>query len=464
MEPLSETYKQRALAIGGAIQSSDLLAQYLDDEEEDQFKALFHTFEPQIAEIYNEVASIDPLQIIAFEELLLDESFEGLFLPKILGYSVLRGELNEHYKYIRPQEHFKNVLSTICHSSNFEYLKHRIGQSVQIGLSLSSDIWVTNLINHFTIKRVKQYLQTQKNDGYRNPIKLRNAYLRYKNQFKGEVFLTAQFPATPNDLPLYYPSLKSFLISRILNKNDNSSIYDKMLSFLDDDSFHPHKEHLNLLIIFSNFFDLNKKDHHKLVKIVNTLRIKHENFSEYYLKFLLEMYEYGLPIEKEAYLRMYELLDQDIKDDVLDYYELMDAVHKNGFHQESSIEAIRNYYINNEGLSINNECVRKTILYYVDHFLSNIPEEDYTSFFELSKIFPAYMSVFSNQKYNLELKAVTLRYVKRLLKRFTDKRGKDYQDIKKFVSGLFLDLGFMNEKQIVELFKTKRKRRVTANN
>jgi hypothetical protein len=50
-------------------------------------------------------------------------------------------------------------------------------------------------------------------------------------------------------------------------------------------------------------------------------------------------------------------------------------------------------------------------------------------------------------------------YVRRLIKTFTDKRGKDYQDIKKFVSVTFQDLKFLKEKEVVELFKTRRKRK-----
>ena len=50
-------------------------------------------------------------------------------------------------------------------------------------------------------------------------------------------------------------------------------------------------------------------------------------------------------------------------------------------------------------------------------------------------------------------------YIKKLLKRFTDKRGKDYQDVKKFVSTTFIDFGFLKEKEVVELFKTRRKRK-----
>ena len=52
--------------------------------------------------------------------------------------------------------------------------------------------------------------------------------------------------------------------------------------------------------------------------------------------------------------------------------------------------------------------------------------------------------------------------MRKLLKHYTDKRGKDYQDIKKFVSTAFQDFGFMKEKEIVEMFKTRRKRKKKA--
>ena len=89
--------------------------------------------------------------------------------------------------------------------------------------------------------------------------------------------------------------------------------------------------------------------------------------------------------------------------------------------------------------------------------------ESYSDYFELSKIFPVYMELFGNQQFNQHIKDLCMKYVKRgLLKRYTDKRGKDYQDIKKFVSTNFLDLGFLSEKEIVELFKTRRKKKKPA--
>ena len=68
------------------------------------------------------------------------------------------------------------------------------------------------------------------------------------------------------------------------------------------------------------------------------------------------------------------------------------------------------------------------------------------------------MKIFSNEKFNQDVQALNQEFINRLLKKFNDKRGKDYQEIKKFVSAHFAELEFMKEKDIAELFKTKRKK------
>ena len=151
-----------------------------------------------------------------------------------------------------------------------------------------------------------------------------------------------------------------------------------------------------------------------------------------------------------------------IDDNLTAYYRLMNVIHTQGYTHADSVEAMRNFYGNYPGLSDINEAARRTILRYIGNFLGNISVEDYSEYFELSKIFPIYTDLFGNQQFNQSLKAICLRYIKRLLKRFTDKRGKDYQDIKKFVNTSFIDLGFMKPKELVEMFKTKRKKKSTT--
>ena len=68
------------------------------------------------------------------------------------------------------------------------------------------------------------------------------------------------------------------------------------------------------------------------------------------------------------------------------------------------------------------------------------------------------MGIFVNQQFNQDLKELSLQYMRLLLAYYTDKRGKDYQDIKRFVSSAFQDFGFLKEKEVVEIFKTRRKK------
>ena len=133
-----------------------------------------------------------------------------------------------------------------------------------------------------------------------------------------------------------------------------------------------------------------------------------------------------------------------------------------GYIHEDAIQAVRDFYYKHEGLSDENACLRLTILGYFDRLLTHLPETDYQEYFEINKTITAYMDTFSNQQFNQSVKDVSLKYVKRLLKFHKDKRGKDYQDIKKFVTTTFEDLGFMTPKQLVELFKTRRKKKVVA--
>jgi hypothetical protein len=65
MYELSAEYltKLEELAVG--IQDSPALASYLNSEEEEDYNELKNNFEPSIAEVYHEVATNAPLQLIA---------------------------------------------------------------------------------------------------------------------------------------------------------------------------------------------------------------------------------------------------------------------------------------------------------------------------------------------------------------------------------------------------------------
>ena len=125
MQALEDKYWDQLEALAQNIQASPTLATYLDEEEEELYNQLRQEFEGRLSELHHQVAAEAPLQLAAFEKAILDPSFEGLYLPRVLGYSVLRGEINDNHRYVRPNDHFKEVLLAICRSPHFEMLRKR---------------------------------------------------------------------------------------------------------------------------------------------------------------------------------------------------------------------------------------------------------------------------------------------------------------------------------------------------
>lgn len=463
MKELSEHYVEQLEYLAGEIQESAELATYLETEEEEDYNALKDLYEPRIAEFYAKVALENPLQLVALERLLLLPEFEGLFMPKILGYSVLRGEIDEYCRYVRPQEHFKDVLQAICDSANFEILKKRIGQSVQIGFALSSDIWITNLINAFENKKVRYYLQSQKLDKYRRDADRKEGYLRYKRQFAHDNYQTAQFPTKAGELAATIGPLLQFIIHRIkLEGADNTTVLPEITAFLANKEFHGTPGHMKALFLYANFFDLEGDDRTTMEETLHKMRKATPHFSLDWMEYLLEMEPHGLDVDDNADVRALTAMDLKVKDELSEYYKMLDIVHEEGFRSDKAQEAVKVYYNRHEGMSTENECVRQMIYRYFKRHISPLEPADYPEYFELTKAFPIYMDIFSNQHFNQQLKDLSMTFMYNCLKVFTDKRGKDYQDIKKFVAHSFQEWNFLKEKEIIEIFKTKRTRKKEA--
>jgi len=460
MLPLDDKYFEPLEQIAGEIQASEDLATYLEEEEDEFFNNLKEAFEPKIQAIHRSVAENDPLQIEAFEKALLHEAFEGLFLPRVLGFAALRGEITkETMKYVRPQEHFKEVLLAICNSSNFDILRKRIGQTIQVGFFLSSNIWVANLINEFSNKRIRNFLTSQRLDRYRTKEGREEGYTRYLRQFKNEIYQSAVFPENKAELQVYYNKLKQFLLSRFQINNVNASVVPHMKKLIENKEFFGMREHLEIMALYANFFDLSDTDQKHLNELFNKNRETNPEFAQMWFEFTLELHNRAIDLDKAADSRISAISDSSIKDDIKDYYALMDILHDKGYMDESAQEAVKVYYHSHSGLSTENECVRRAIYNYFARLLNNIETSDYTELFEVSKYYGIYMQIFGNQKFNQDLEHLSMKYVRKLLKVYTDKRGKDYQDIKKFVSTTFVDLGFLKPKEVVELFKSRRKRK-----
>ena len=173
----------------------------------------------------------------------------------------------------------------------------------------------------------------------------------------------------------------------------------------------------------------------------------------------LTLNEQNLYTQDKADGNVLGYIDQSYDDQIGAFYKLMDVVNTKGYVHTDAIEAVRVFYNNYEGVSIINKCVRESIFNNFDRQFKNLAVEEYADMFEASKHFAPYIDIFGNQQFNQDIKDMCMVYIRKLLKKFIDKRGRDYQDIKKFIVNMFRELGFMTDKQLVELFKTRRKKK-----
>lgn len=462
MKPLNQEYLDELALIQTDIQASDILSKYLDEEEEEDYLALREAFEPRIADLYKKVAENNPLQLVTFEKEMLNEGYEGMYITRILGFAVLRGEINDNFKYVRPQSHFKEVLMAVCGSSNFDIIRKRIGQTIQMGFAMSSDIWITNLINVIANKKIRYFLQGQKNPKFRDLKERKIALARYKNQFRNENYFTCDFPKNLTELKIQFSEVKLFLKHRIKLAGDNASFISDIKDFMNNTDFQGTDEYLEMLAYYGFFFQKDEAAQAEFAKHFNRSRTDIEDFENKWLDLVLEIHSNDLHLTSVEDQRLSASIDQSMDDKVKQLYVLLDEIHTLTYTNEEVIESIKVFYNSYPGKSPINECVRATIFKYFERFINNLEVEDYPEFFELAKIFPTYFGIFDNQQFNQNLKELCMRYVKKLTKKFTDKRGRAYQDVKRFVKVSFVDFGFMTDKQIVEFFKTKRVRKVPS--
>ncbi len=462
MQELDIRYQTILDDIKTSIQLSEELKTYLDTEEDEDYKALVTAHEQPIHTLYEQIAAENPLQLIAFEKQLLDEKFEGLYLPKAMGYAVLRGRVNEHIKYIRPQDHFAQILDFILNSMNFDQIKQRVGQSIQICFALSSDIWITNILAGVTNKRAHSFLESQRSLKYRD-AKLRNtALVKYRKQFQSLNFETAAFPKDKNELLVEAGSLENFLLYRGNGDHNNSSLSTELNNFVGNAEMMGEPSYYQLCLLIGLLYELDDTGKANLKKTLTSIRSEYDQDSTQFFTMTNNYSDQMHGISLDAEKRLAQYIDRGIDDKLTAYFNMLDVVNTKGYISPEATNAVREYYYQNEGLSEENEAIRKSTYSKLAHFLNNLTVEDYNEYFEINKVFSEYMEIYGNQKFNQNLKDLSLKYVKKCLKHYKDKRSKEYQDIKKFVKSTFVDYGFMTEKQVTELFKTKRKPKVAA--
>jgi hypothetical protein len=259
---------------------------------------------------------------------------------------------------------------------------------------------------------------------------------------------------------VFFPQLKRFLLSRVNKSLPNESLIKPLSEFVINEEFWGTMEHQEIMLIFGLFFETPEIDRINLHKTLNKIRTKEsELFSQRTFTTLLHLHQDGTGIlTPDADLRLSSIIDKTLKDDLASYYLLIDKVHKAGYTNESVQEEIRQFHAKFDGLSDINECLRLTISQYFLKLIKNLEEQDYMEFFGIfTQLFPTYQQIFNNQHFNMRIREAALAFVDRLQDTFLDKRGRDYQEVKKFVGRTFVEIEFVTEKEFVERFKTVRK-------
>ena len=459
MEALSQDYKQRLEDIKSAIQESELLSTYIDSEEQEDYAAFKEAFESEISALYQEVANAAPLQIEALELALLDEGLEGLYMPRILGYAVLRPRVDSRGFYYRPQDHLRKVMHAIAQSASFPELERRIGQGVTVALALSTNVWVSNLMDSIPNKIPRNFYASKSDTSIRTPEQRLAVHARYARQFAKENYATASMPTSVEEATVTFPDVLKFLEYRYGHEVDNSSLALPLFELLTTAKLTPVPGYKSVLTLTGMFQEMPAASENKLRDLLRDAA-SDSNFSDPYFNFLASLHQGDrVEITPEVDRRMAQRVGTSGKGLVQQYYSLIEKIHANGINHLETQDAIRIFIGDQQGLSDVVECVRQTVLRYFKEMLGNLDTDNYTEFFEASKLFAVHFDIFDNESFKQEIRLLSTRYVKSCMKIYTDKRGRDYQDIKKFVKRTWVDLGFMTEREITNFFKTKRTRK-----
>jgi len=462
MEALSADYTQRLEDIKSAIQESELLSTYIDSEEQEDYATFKEAFEPEIAALYQEVANVAPLQLESLEVALLDEGLEGLYLPKILGYAVLRPRVDARGFYYRPQEHLRTVMTAIARSAAFPELERRIGQGVTVALALSTNVWVSSLMETIPNKIPRNFFINKNDSSIRTPEQRLAVHARYARQFAKENFATATLPTSVDEATVTFPDVLKFLEYRYGHDVDNSSLAEPLFTLLTNASLKAIPGYKSVLTLTGMFQEMPTGNENKLRDLLRG-EAKEDGFAEAYFDFLASLHHgSSVQITAEVDRRMGQRIGNSGDGLVQQYYGLVEKIHANGINHLETQDAIRIFIGDQKGLSNVVECVRQTVLHYFTAMIGGLDTGNYTEFFEASKLFAPHFEIFDNESFKQAVRTLSTRYVKSCMKVYTDKRGRDYQDIKKFVKRTWVDLGFMTEREVTNFFKVKRTRKPSA--
>ena len=439
--------------IKDAIQNSEQLQNYLESEEQDDFDILRAAVEPAIHELYVQVSTELPTQLIAFEKYLLDEGFEGIYVGKILNYAVLRASLNDDYKFNVFQDHIQEIILTIANSVNFEVLKKYTKQGLQASFAFGTDVWVTNLLSEVTGKKVSEYLlslKPQKKDYFAQRKSLSVSMKRQFNELSVYSF------GAPKDLPTFVQYSKdiTFNLKTKLEKGENADIFAPIVTeILANPAFELDNAYVSLLTIAALSIQF-EDDQVELIQKLSTKVLAKPSAVDLFYHSLVTVLENKKLLNPTAVAN----LNQVFSGDTNEYAAIINTIHKifeQGFEDEEILTVTVDHLKSFGDLDIQGEIIRDAVRYDFNNKVKALPSTKYVAFFDLFKIIEKYIVAFDNQKFTNDVKNITLYQVSEYIRLLTNRRSQEYQEVKNFLSSTLVNLGFLAEKEVKEMLKKK---------
>jgi hypothetical protein len=289
----------------------------------------------------------------------------------------------------------------------------------------------------------------------------KRAYTRYLRQFRDKNYQAADFPNKKEQLPFLTNALKQFMLYRVSKDFDNTSIITPLHATATNEALADTHYLASILTVYAAYFDISDEQRKELTEVISRERKSGKTFENELLSLLLELkannkVQFG-PDEERL---LSQSIDKSIDDDLTRLFTLTDKIHNDGYVNTEVHEAIAEELLAHNGLSDFNNNLRQTVYGYFAKFAENIGVDGYGDWFELvNKQFPIYIKLFGNEAFTQQLKDLSLKYTRALIKAYPDKRGKQYREIKKTTMTTFQEWGFMSEKHLKEFFKTPRKKK-----
>ncbi len=452
---LQKEYLEKLNAIKTHLQDSEEYQTYLDEEDEESYNTLRAKIEPYLNALYLEVSKNQPMQILTLEEAMMDHQLEGLYLDKLMSYSILRAKLTPDTRFDRSQDILEKMILFMTESSSFDLIENSMRLPVRMTFALSSNIWSNKVIEQISSKRAKEYLRRQLKEAKRDDHARVVQYKGLKKRYAEVPYQTAEVPAVENlNWKVEYDDFRRFLVRRVEADVDNSTLVPSIYEFLNNEKLKGADEQIELFILYSHFFELEDEDFENMEKILAEFQDKGEDFQNRYFELLSKLIdEVDLDIEKTAIVS--DLINKE-KDDFLSNFYTLVASYSNRDHIDVELaEEIERYSHKYRELSPPIACFKKLLLYFIDQDIAKYLNEDYTQLFENVYIYDKLAESFLEKSYREEIGSVLDAHLNTLMFYFKAKTA-EFKAIKKLVSGTPVEFGFITMKEVRARYRAHR--------